>query len=77
MDSLQKQSVTWEDSLRNVAAVPAKVANAAGRDTPIPPELEQGEYFNNVSLRCEYLIFTLSTAPTQGAAISSRDLLVC
>jgi telomere length regulation protein len=77
MDSLQKQSVTWEDCLRNVAAVPAKVANAAGRDTPIPSELERGEYFNNVSLRCEYLIFTLSTAPTQGAPISSRDLLLC
>lgn len=77
MDSLQKQSVTWEDCLRNVVAVAAKVANAAGRDTLIPPELEQGAYFNNVSLRCEYLIFTLSAAPTQGAPISSRDPLVC
>jgi len=66
-DSVQKQLVTWEDCLRNVAAVPAKVANTAGRSTPIPLELEQGKYFDNVSLRCEYLIFTLSTASTQGA----------
>jgi telomere length regulation protein len=66
MDSVQKQSVTWEDCLRNVAAVPGKVANAAGGTTRIPPELEQRKYFDNVSLRCELLIFTLSPAPTQG-----------
>jgi telomere length regulation protein len=65
-DTVQKQSVTWEDCLRNVAAVPAKVANTAGGNTQIPPELEQGRYFDSVSLRCESLIFTLSTASTQG-----------
>lgn len=65
-DSSQRQSITWEDCLRNIAAVPAKVANAAGVTGRIPLELEQKRYFNNVSIRCEVLIFALSNASTQG-----------
>ena len=68
-DSMQKRSIIWEDCLRDVVAVPAKVANAVGGTTQIPPELEQGKYFDNVSLRCEFLIFTLSTASTQGVPV--------
>jgi telomere length regulation protein len=65
-ESPQKQSIIWEDCLRNIAAVPGKVANAAGGKMRIPPELEQEKYFHNVSIRCEFLIFTLSAASASG-----------
>jgi len=65
-DSFQKRLIAWEDCLRNVAAVPAKVANAARATTRIPPELEQKTYFENVSTRCESLISKLSAASTKG-----------
>ncbi|KAI0035955.1 telomere length regulation protein-domain-containing protein [Vararia minispora EC-137] len=49
----------WEDAIRNVLSVPAKVANALeGRN--IPPELEQGQYFRNLSIRTEILLYTQS-----------------
>jgi telomere length regulation protein len=73
-DSVQKQLITWEDCLRNVAAVPAKVANAAGGIARIPPELEQKKYFENVSLRCEILIFAWSTAWIPGGPYLARNL---
>lgn len=70
-----KKSITWEDCVRNVAAVPGKVANALiGKSATIPPELEQGIYFDNISKRCEILISSLPPHPSQGApnALSSR-----
>ncbi|TCD68925.1 telomere binding protein [Steccherinum ochraceum] len=45
-------SITWEDCVRNVAAVPGKVANALGvRGVPVPAELEHGVYFNHTHSR--------------------------
>ena len=61
--ALQKHSpVIWQDCLRNVISVPGKVANAIGTDTSAPLELEHRVYFDNVSVRCEFLISTLSTS---------------
>jgi telomere length regulation protein len=67
----QKQSVIWEDCLRNVIAAPGKVANATGTNASIPPELEPKTYFDNVSLRSEFLIFTLSVASNRGMPLYS------
>jgi len=56
-----RRSVTWDDCLSNLFAVPAKVANAlAGRG--VPSQLGVPEYLDNLSLRCEYLIHALSTS---------------
>ncbi|PBK77934.1 hypothetical protein ARMSODRAFT_14329 [Armillaria solidipes] len=57
--STSKKDVLWEDCIRNLAAVPAKVANFSGTD-PIPSSLEQGNYFTSLSVRCEALIFSLA-----------------
>lgn len=64
---LEQQTVTWEDCLRNIFSVPAKVANAASGDRQIPTELQHGAYFNHVSKRTEFLIWTLSQKPAKGA----------
>ena len=58
--------VTWEDCVRNVAALPVKVANAMGPSGSIPAELQLDTYFNNLSLRCERLMFTLSNGAVIG-----------
>lgn len=63
---LEQRTVAWEDCLRNVSSVPAKVANATSGKGQIPAELQQGTYFNNVSKRTEYLIWTLSQKPARG-----------
>ncbi|KAI6039020.1 telomere length regulation protein-domain-containing protein [Pisolithus marmoratus] len=56
----ERRSLAWDDCLRNVFAVPSKVANAlAGR--VIPPLLGMPDYTNNLSVRCEYLLYTLSS----------------
>ncbi|KAG6813616.1 hypothetical protein H0H92_009233 [Tricholoma furcatifolium] len=53
--------LAWEDCVRSVLVVPAKVSNAmAGEKTSPPDFLEHGTYFNNVSLRTEALIYSLS-----------------
>ncbi|KAG7452712.1 uncharacterized protein BT62DRAFT_939781, partial [Guyanagaster necrorhizus] len=57
--SNSKKDMLWEDCIRNFSAVPAKVANFAGTDS-IPSSLAQGNYFNNLSVRCETLIFSLA-----------------
>ncbi|EED77660.1 predicted protein [Postia placenta Mad-698-R] len=63
-----KQETSWEDCVRNLAAIPAKVANALGGKADVPVELQQGTYFHGLSIRCERLIDTL-------AADSSREWL--
>ncbi|KAI0948359.1 hypothetical protein AcV7_009125 [Taiwanofungus camphoratus] len=70
-----KQDITWEDCVRNIAAVPAKVANALRGKDDIPPELEYGTYFNGVSVRCEYLISTLSASRSREKVSSVAYLL--
>ncbi|KAH9946325.1 uncharacterized protein BXZ73DRAFT_86467 [Epithele typhae] len=51
-----RHSVTWEDCVRNAIAVPAKVANYMGDRGDCPPELEHGQYFNDMSVRTERII---------------------
>lgn len=66
-----RSSITWEDCVRDICAIPTKVSNALGeRRVPIPPELEYGPYFNNVSTRCELLIASLPVKPNQGPSFS-------
>ncbi|KAJ4488144.1 telomere length regulation protein-domain-containing protein [Lentinula aciculospora] len=51
----------WEDCIQNVVAVPAKVGNYCGtRNLDVPVFLRHGDYFNNLSLRCESLIYASS-----------------
>lgn len=59
----------WEDLVRDIAAIPGKVANALGPKSAIPPDLEYGVYFNHVSRRCEILIKTLSEKRVRGQCI--------
>ena len=61
-----RHSVSWEDCVRNIVAVPAKVANYTGGRSDTPPALEQGTYFNNVSVRTESLIHKCSTEKRRG-----------
>ncbi|KAG6891043.1 hypothetical protein C0992_010705 [Termitomyces sp. T32_za158] len=51
--------LAWEDCVRSVLSVPAKVSNAIGTGQ-VPTQLEQCTYYNNVSVRTERLIFILS-----------------
>jgi telomere length regulation protein len=64
-NSLQKQNVAWEDCVRNVVAVPNKVANAVGLQD-IPTALELGPYFDNLCKRCECLIASLADDTSSG-----------
>ncbi|KAK0459518.1 telomere length regulation protein-domain-containing protein [Desarmillaria tabescens] len=66
-----KKDVLWEDCVRNIAAVPAKVANSAGTNS-IPSSLEQGNYFTSLSVRCEALISSLAAnAEHESGVVSS------
>jgi telomere length regulation protein len=65
-DASSRQLVGWEDCVRNIVMVPAKVANAVGGKGEIPPLLEHGTYFNNVCVRCESLISSLSVKSSRG-----------
>ena len=62
----QTKEIRWEDCVRNIVAIPAKVANALGERGDVPPLLEHGIYFNNVSVRCECLVAALATQPSKG-----------
>lgn len=66
MAGRERQNLVWEDHVRNLAAVPAKVANALGPLNSIPPALEHGAYFHHLSLRCECLIRSLALADAVG-----------
>ncbi|OCH95315.1 telomeric DNA binding protein [Obba rivulosa] len=70
-----KHTITWEDCVRNVAAIPAKVANAVAVSTEIPHDLEQGTYFDQLSMRCEHLMHRLSSKPSRENAASVAYLL--
>lgn len=62
------KDVGWEDCVRDLCMVPAKVANSLGVSRDIPLGLENGIYFNNLSMRCEQLIFTLSGKSSEGVS---------
>ncbi|KAF8876511.1 telomere length regulation protein-domain-containing protein [Gymnopilus junonius] len=56
-------NLRWEDCVKNVITIPAKVGNAlgaTGKIDKLPSALENARYFNQLSLRCESLIFELS-----------------
>lgn len=55
-----RRSVSWDDCLRNTFAVPTKMANAF-RGQDIPVGLGLPDYYNNLSIRTELLIYFLST----------------
>ncbi|TFY68920.1 hypothetical protein EVJ58_g735 [Rhodofomes roseus] len=67
--------VAWEDCVRNIIALPVKVANVLGARGGIPASLQFDTYFNNVSLRCERLIYTLSSDSSRGDTSSVNYLL--
>ncbi|GLB35344.1 putative telomere length regulation protein [Lyophyllum shimeji] len=67
--------VVWEDCVRSVMAVPAKVSNAIAGAGDVPPLLEHGTYYNNVCVRTESLISVLSGASLQDAVPSVSYLL--
>jgi telomere length regulation protein len=65
MDAIRRQSA-WEDTVRNLAALPAKVANAAiTSDFEVSPRLQQGAFFENVSSGFEVIVSSLSTQSYQ------------
>jgi telomere length regulation protein len=66
--SSARKSLRWDDCLRNVFAVPVKVANAVGtRD--LPPQLELATFFDDLSTGTERLVFNLSRSPWQGECL--------
>ncbi|KAJ7090068.1 telomere length regulation protein-domain-containing protein [Mycena crocata] len=69
-----KLALGWEDCVRNVAAVPARVANAL-EGKGIPPQLEHGSYFNAVCKRCECAIWSLPPSPREHEVTSMTYLL--
>lgn len=61
---LGKRMIAWEDCMRNICSVPAKVANAAAASKgalELLEVLEQATYFNNLSLRAEALVYNLGS----------------
>ena len=68
-DSSSQQTIlAWEDVVKSILSVPARVANSLeGKDDP-PKDLEQGTYFANLSVRCEALLWKLSQERTEGAS---------
>ena len=64
------KDVGWEDCVRDLCMVPAKVANSLGVAGDIPLGLENGVYFNNLSVRCEQLIYTLSGKSSKGKYVN-------
>ncbi|KAI9446831.1 hypothetical protein H4582DRAFT_1908693 [Lactarius indigo] len=50
----------WEDVVKSILSVPARVANALEGKGGCPKELEQGPYFSHICLRSEALFWELS-----------------
>ncbi|KAJ7109184.1 telomere length regulation protein-domain-containing protein [Mycena epipterygia] len=68
-ESNAKQALGWEDCVRNIAAVPARVANSL-QGNEIPPQLQHGLYFNAVCKRCECAIASLSLREHEVASMT-------
>ncbi|KAF5391465.1 hypothetical protein D9757_002038 [Collybiopsis confluens] len=69
--SIEKRHQTWEDCVQDVVSVPAKVGNYCGvRKIDVPLLLQHGNYFNNLSLRCEHMILVLALGkqPSESSA---------
>ncbi|KAJ7470566.1 telomere length regulation protein-domain-containing protein [Mycena latifolia] len=69
-----KHILEWEDCVRNIAAVPARVANSL-QGNKIPPQLEHGFYFSAVCKRCECAIAALPPSPREREVASLTYLL--
>ncbi|KAI0060825.1 hypothetical protein BV25DRAFT_1806725 [Artomyces pyxidatus] len=54
-------TLAWEDAVKSVVSVPAKVANALAGKGDLPEGLEQGAYFQNLCLRTEILVASLAS----------------
>ncbi|KAG6919990.1 hypothetical protein DXG01_013339 [Tephrocybe rancida] len=52
--------LAWEDCVRCVLVIPGKVSNTIAGKTDVPNQLEHGTYYNNVCMRAESLVFSLS-----------------
>ena len=66
--SPQQTILAWEDVVKSILSVPAKIANALEGKGEIPKELEQEPYFANLSVRCEALLWKLSQDRTEGTS---------
>jgi len=58
-----KKDLSWEDCVRDIVSVPAKVANAvgaAGEDEDVPSALEDSVYLNGVCRRIEVFVERMS-----------------
>ncbi len=77
------RSLMWEDCVRDIVSIPAKVANAIGshgdgRKLDIPTLLENGLFLNEVCTRVEVLVERFTKQPVRGEVdcfcIASRSL---
>ena len=67
-DSSPRQTtLAWEDVVKSILSVPARIANFFEGKGELPKDLEQGPYFANLCVRCEALLWKLSQEPTEGA----------
>ena len=75
--SPRQTTLAWEDVVKSVLSVPARVANhfIEGKGEP-PKDLEQGPYFANLCVRCEALLWKLSQEHTEGASYLRCDKLI-
>lgn len=65
----ERRSVSWDDCLRNIFAVPTKIANAL-KGQGIPTDLGLPDYYNNLCIRTELLIHALSKHVVAGQYFS-------
>lgn len=70
-------AIKWEDYVRNVIVVPAKVANFLGGKGDIPDDLENGSYFNHLCLRTEQLIASTSAGVVSNGMLYVRHCSEC
>jgi telomere length regulation protein len=76
-DSSSRQTIlAWEDVVKSILSVPARVANSLeGKGEP-PKDLEQGLYFDNLCVRCEALLWKLSQERTEGVSYFKCNKLI-
>jgi telomere length regulation protein len=67
-DSSPRQTtLAWEDVVKSILSVPARIANFDEGKGELPKDLEQGPYFAKLCVRCEALLWKLSQERTEGA----------
>jgi telomere length regulation protein len=68
-DSSPRQTtLAWEDVVKSILSVPARVANFVEGKGELPKDLEQGSYFDNLCVRCEALLWKLPEERKEGAS---------